>query len=159
MNGCCRPCRSRAHFDSFFISATSGTLSRSHSRQDSDAQMSKTQKFALQICERYFLGNPNHQAGHVKIYWKCLRIMAFKVTRWSRWQTILGPLELALLWHRRIPNFHWAQWNYLGVSLRFKIRTLCTTLCPKIKIQVISRLCIPLGWCRSGYEISHLRTR
>jgi hypothetical protein len=24
--------------------------------------MSKTQKFALQICERYFLGNPNHQA-------------------------------------------------------------------------------------------------
>ncbi len=97
--------------------------------------------------------------GHVKIYWKCLRIMAFKVTRWSRWQTTLGPIELALLWHRRIPNFHWAQCNYLCVSLRFNIRILCTTLCPKMKIQVISRLCILLGWCRSGYEMSHLRTR
>jgi hypothetical protein len=85
--------------------------------------------------------------------------MAFKVTRWSRWQTTLGLIELALLWPRRIPNFRWAQCNHLCVSLRFKIRILCTTLCPKIKIQVISRLCIPLGWCRSRYEISHLRTR
>jgi hypothetical protein len=66
--------------------------------------------------------------------------MAFKLTRWSRWQTTLGPIEPALLWHRRIPNFHWAQCNYLRVSLRFKIRILWTTLCPKIKIQEISRL-------------------
>jgi hypothetical protein len=85
--------------------------------------------------------------------------MAFKVTRWSRWQTTLDQIELALLWPRRIPNFHWAECKYLCVSLRFKIRILCTTLCPKTKIQVIRRLCIPLGWCRSGYEISHLRTR